>query len=492
MRDLGAEHAQTALDMTMIEGSASSRLASTVARILAQREGEFAVIGLGRSGVAVSKLLHVAGVAVYASDATNSASIESAALVLQADGVVTDSGTHNLDRISRASVVVVSPGVPPSAAPLRVAREAGIPIVSEVEIALRLQPALRYIATTGTNGKTTTTALIGHLLRSLGYDAMDVGNIGTPVSEVGLLRVPPVWASLEMSSFQLHDTPGLLPDVGVLTTLSPDHLDRYPNVEAYYADKRLLFANASVASQWVSTADNADVDSMIAGVVGHHARFSTLRTDVDAYFDHDAGMLHVLGAPLVARERLLLTGDHNVANALAALLAVMLADRVHRSPAARVQLADAIATFRALPNRLEPVADRLGVLWLNDSKATNIASTQVALAGMQRPTIVLLGGRHKGAPYTALLPELARTAKAVLAFGEAGPLIVQDLASALSGRVSVELLTDATLADVVARARVLAVAGDVVLLSPACSSYDMFSDYEDRGRQFASLARHDT
>ncbi len=491
MRDLGAEHTETALTMMMIEGSASSRLASTVARKLAQQEGEFAVIGLGRSGVAVSKLLHGARVAVYASDATCSALTERAAQVLQGVGVATDIGLHDLDRISRASVVVVSPGIPPAAAPLQLARELGIPIVSEVEIALRLQPALRYIATTGTNGKTTTTALIGHLLRSLGYDAVDVGNIGTPVSEIGLLRVPPVWASLEMSSFQLHDTPGLLPDVGVLTTLSPDHLDRYPNVEAYYADKRLLFANASVASQWVSTADSADVDRMLVGVVGHHVRFSTLRRDVDAYFDRETGMLHVLGAPLVARERLLLTGDHNVANALAALLAVMLADRVHRSPAACVQLADAIATFRALPNRLEPVADRLGVLWLNDSKATNIASTQVALAGMSRPTIVLLGGRHKGESYTALVPELARTAKAVLAFGEAGPRIVQDLASPLGARVAVELLGDATFADVVARARVLAVAGDVVLLSPACSSYDMFRDYEDRGRQFASLARND-
>ena len=477
--------------MTMIEGSGSSRLASSVARLLAQRKGEFAVIGLGASGVAVSKLLRAAGVAVYASDATSNASTARAAVALQGDGVVTDVGRHDLDRISRASVVVVSPGVPPAAAPLLIARELDIPIVSEVEIGLRLQPALRYIATTGTNGKTTTTALIGHLLRSLGYDAVDVGNIGTPVSEIGLLRVPPVWASLEMSSFQLHDTPGLLPDVGVLTTLSPDHLDRYATVEAYYADKRLLFANASVASQWVSTADNADVETMLAGIVGHHARFSTLRTDVDAYFDRDAGMLHVLGAPLVARERLVLTGDHNVANALAALLAVMVADRVHRSPAARVQLADAIATFRALPHRLEPVADRLGVLWLNDSKATNVASTQVALAGMSRPTVVLMGGRHKGEPYTALVPELMRTAKAVLAFGEAGPRIVQDLASTLGASVSVELFSDATFADVVARARVLAVAGDVVLLSPACSSYDMFRDYEDRGRQFASLARND-
>ena len=475
----------------MSHDSASPHLASTVARLLSQREGEFAVIGLGRSGVAVSRLLRSIGVAVYASDAVRNDLTVAAAAALQRDGVVTDVGSHDLAHIRRAAVVVVSPGVPPDAAPLRAALDAGIPVVSEVEIALRLQPALRYIATTGTNGKTTTTALIGHLLRALGNAAVDVGNIGTPVSEVGLLSAPPEWASLEISSFQLHDTPGLLPDVGVLTTLSPDHLDRYASVEEYYADKRLLFANASVASHWVSTADNAAVDRMLRGVVGVHHRFSTQRTDVDAYLDRATGMLHVLGEPLVSRERLQLTGDHNVANALAALLAVMIADRVHRSPAARLQLADALASFRALPHRLEPVADRLGVLWLNDSKATNVASTHVALAGMTRPTIVLLGGRHKGEPYSQLVTELLRTARAVLAFGEAAPRIAADLSTALAGHVTFEELPEAPFPQVIARARQLAVAGDVILLSPACSSFDMFRDYQDRGQQFAALARGD-
>ncbi len=475
----------------MSHDSGGPHLASTVARLLAERRGEFAVIGLGRSGVAVSRLLRSIGVAVYASDASRTDITVAAATALQRDGVVTDVGGHDLAHIRRAAVVVVSPGVPPDAPPLRAAHEAGIPVVSEVEIALRLQPALRYIATTGTNGKTTTTALIGHLLRALDLSAVDVGNIGTPVSEVGLLSAPPSWASLEISSFQLHDTPGLLPDVGVLTTLSPDHLDRYPSVAAYYADKRLLFANASVGSHWVYTADNEDVATMLRDVVGVHHRFSTTRTDVEAFLNRDSGMLYVFGEPLVARDKLMLTGDHNVANALAALLAVMIADRVHRSPAARARLAEAVATFRALPHRLEPVADRMGVLWLNDSKATNVASTHVALAGMTRPTILLLGGRHKGEHYTALVPELVRTARTVLAFGEAAPRIASDLATLLSGRVSFEDMGGSTFAQVVARARQVAVAGDVVLLSPACSSFDMFRDYQDRGQQFAALARGD-
>ncbi len=464
-------------------------LASQVARRLAERRGEFAVIGLGRSGTAVTRLLRAAGLSVYASDASSSEATRAAAGLLEDEGAVVQIGGHDLARIAKASVVVVSPGVPPEAAPLVAARAAGVPVVSEVEVALRLQPALRIIATTGTNGKTTTTALVGHLLRALGHDAVDAGNIGTPIAEIGLRKVPPAWASLEMSSFQLHDTPGFLPDVGILTTLSPDHLDRYASVAEYFDDKRRMFANASMSSVWVVSADNEEIARMVDGIAGRVFRFSTRRTDVDAYLDRDTGMLNVLGTPIVSRQRLALAGDHNVANALAALLAVMVADHLHATPGARESLADAIARFRALPHRLEPVADRDGVVWLNDSKATNVASTLVALAGMSRPTVLLLGGRHKGEPYTSLIPELERTGRAVLAYGEATERIAHDLTDALRGRVPVESLGRVLFEDVVARARELAQSGDVVLLSPACSSYDMFANYEERGERFARLAR---
>jgi UDP-N-acetylmuramoylalanine--D-glutamate ligase len=464
-------------------------IAALVARRLAERTGEFAVIGLGRSGMAASRLLRKAGVSVYASDASSSPTVRAAAAELEREGASVDVGLHNLDRIAHAAAVVVSPGVPPEIPPLRVARDLNVPIVSEVEVALRLMPQLRYIATTGTNGKTTTTALVGHLLRALGVDAVDVGNIGTPVSELALRDAPPTWAALEMSSFQLHDTPGILPDVGVLTTLSPDHLDRYTGVHEYYADKKRLFANATVPSRWVTTADNVDVHELVRGVSGHWYHFSTIRRDVDAWFDRERNELHVLGAPLMSRDDIALAGDHNVANVLAALLAVMVADAAHRTPAARATLAKALRSFAALAHRLEPVSDRNGILWLNDSKATNVASTQVAIAGMTRPTVVLLGGRHKGEPYTALAPELLRTARAVLAFGEAGPLVHQDLSPRLDGKVPVELIpAGISFEDVLRRARALAQTGDAILLSPACSSYDMFRNYEERGREFARLA----
>lgn len=472
----------------MSDAPLPQELASLVARRLAEKRGEFAVIGLARSGVAAARLLRAAGLSVYASDASATEEVRAAAAMLDREGASVDVGVHNVQRIAHCSVLVVSPGIPPTAPPIRAARSAGVPVVSEVELALRLQPALRYIAVTGTNGKTTTTALIGHLLRALGHDAADVGNIGTPVSELALMKVPPAWAALELSSFQLHDTPGIMPDVGVLTTLSPDHLDRYASVAEYYADKKRLFTNAVVPSQWVTTADSPEVDALVAGIPGHWHRFSLQRTDVDGYYDRHSGMLQLFGEPLVARKQLSLVGDHNVANALAALLAVMAADPLHRLPSARAQLATAIAAFKALPHRLEPVVDRDGILWLNDSKATNVDSTHVALASMTRPTIVLLGGRHKGESYTALVPELLRTAKAVLAYGEAGALISGDLEAPLHGRVPVEHVGSDSFEQVMTRARALAVAGDAILLSPACSSYDMFNNYEQRGREFARLA----
>lgn len=463
--------------------------AAAVARLLALRTGEAAVLGLGASGGAAARLLRHLGFAVYASESDDRPALHAAAAALRADGVDVSLGGHDLARLARAVLVVVSPGIPPEAPPVAAARAAGVPVVSEVEVALRLMPGLRTIAVTGTNGKTTTTALIGQLLRALGHDAVDAGNIGVPVSALVLRSPQPTWGALELSSFQLHDTPGLRPDVGVLTTLSADHLDRYPGVPAYYADKARLFANAEAQSRWVVSADSADITAMVQGVAGTIARFSVRRTDVDAWYDRAADRLVVDGAPLMAREDVPLLGDHNVANVLAAALAVMRADAAHATPAARARIAEAVRAFVALPHRLQPVAMRDGVRWIDDSKATNVDSTLVALEGMTQPTIVLIGGRHKGEPYTALAEPLARCARAVLCYGEAGELAASQLGAALRDRVPVEWMRDAHFEAVVARATALARAGDAILLSPACSSYDMFANYIERGRRFAALAR---
>ncbi len=445
--------------------------------------GEVAVIGLGRSGSAAAELLVRDGHDVYASDSSDSPEASTIGAKLRELGVRVDTGGHDLARIAAAALVVTSPGVPPLAAALVAARQSGRNIVSEVEIALHYLPELRYIAISGTNGKTTTTALVGRLLRALGHDAPDAGNIGTPLASLALRHQSPSWAALELSSFQLHDTPSLRPTVSVLTNLSPDHLDRYASVADYYADKARLFANSDETSAIVANADDAAVLEMAAAHAGTRWRFSAIGAPVEARYDRDSGMLELLGRPLMQRAELPLLGDHNVANALAAVLAVAMADGAHRTDSGRLAMAEALSSFQALPHRMEPVGEVDNVLWINDSKATNVSSTRVALEGMRRPYVLLLGGRHKGEPYTSLVEPFGQFGRAVLAFGEARDEIVHDLGDFLP----VERL-DTDFEGVLARARAIARPGDAILLSPACSSYDMFHDYEQRGELFKELA----
>jgi UDP-N-acetylmuramoylalanine--D-glutamate ligase len=261
--------------------------------------------------------------------------------------VAVDAGRHDLARIARASLVVASPGVPPDAPPLASARAAHVPIVSEVEIALARLPGVRYIAVTGTNGKTTTTALIAHLLRAIGRRAVAAGNIGMPLAEIALTDPLPEWVALELSSFQLHDTPSVRPDVGVLTNLSPDHLDRYASADAYYADKALLFANANARSVWVLNDDDPAVMAMGGAAAGAHLRFSLRAQDADACLSPDGRELRLSGAPLLDRSEFPLMGDHNVANALAAALAVTAADAAHRERGGGIRAQLAAARRRA-------------------------------------------------------------------------------------------------------------------------------------------------
>lgn len=438
-----------------------------------------AIIGLGKSGVAAARLLAREGVRVYASDASNHPYAGEAAQALNTvPWVDVEIGRHDLTKIRHAVGVVVSPGVPPDAPVLTAARHAGVEIVSELDLGFRalaaFHPGTRSIAITGTNGKTTTTALVAHLLSAAGLPSTTAGNIGRPVTDLAMSDERYQWLSLEVSSFQLHDSPNFAPEVGVLTNLAPDHLDRYPSAEAYYADKRLLFRNASAGDVWVLNGDDRLVLDLAQGAAGRKVLFS-LAQAADASYDTTSRALRLGGESLLERDELHLLGDHNVANALAAALAV------HEAGVPAPLIREGLRSFRALPHRLEPVREVGGVLWINDSKATNIAATTVAVMAMQRPCVLLLGGRHKGEPYTSLAPLLAERCRLVIAYGEAGPLIEQDL----GGTVPLERGT--TFEDVVARARRAAKPGDAVLLSPACSSYDMFKNYEERGATFRRL-----
>ena len=445
--------------------------------------GEIAVIGLGASGTAVARLLVRAGARVYASDAGTGAAVAEAATALHAEGIVAEAGRHDLERIAASACVVVSPGVPPTAPPLSAARAHGVQVISEIEVALRALTGVPYIGITGTNGKTTVTAMIAHLLRALGHETVEAGNIGRPLSAVALEGKRPAWVAIELSSFQLHDTPSVAPTVAVFTNLAPDHLDRYATLEEYYADKDLLFRNATSASLRVVNADDVEVMRRTAAVPGAVKRFSLTDARCEAWYDAAHEQLVLAGAPLLERHLLPLLGAHNIANALAALLAVWHGCPGDQNAAGRAKLAAGLMSFHAITHRLEPVGEVGGVLWVNDSKATNIGAATVALQAMTRPTVLLLGGRHKGERYTAMRNEVTAHAKVVLAYGEAAAMIEADLGP----HVPVERF-GSSFEQVIDRARALAAPGDVVLLAPACSSYDMFTNYEDRGATFRRLA----
>lgn len=432
---------------------------------------EIAVIGLGKSGIAATRLLRREGLPVYASDAGSGAAPEDIEALRQRGATVETKG-HDLARIAKAQLAVVSPGVNPITPARKAAAEAGVPQLAEAELGLLAMPEVRTACITGTNGKTTTTALTGHLLRAGGVAAETAGNIGTPLSAVAIEGKHPEWLAVELSSFQLHDMPGLRPTIGAMTNLAPDHLDAYTSLDEYYADKGRLFQNADGSSVWISNADDARSQEMVRPVPGTHLRFSTTER-ADAWFDRATDQLMLGDLPVAPRSSFPLFGDHNVQNALLAMLVA------HHAGVKPQALAEGLATFAPLPHRMEPVGEVLGVLWINDSKATNVASTEVAVRGLERPFILLLGGRHKGEPYSRLAAAGGGRCKAVVAYGEAGAQVERDLKDHL------KVLRLGSDFDAVLRtAAGLAEPGDAVLLSPACSSYDMFKNYEERGAMF--------
>ncbi len=432
------------------------------------------MLGLGRSGAAATRLLREGGIRVYASDRGETPLLARQREELLALGAEVDLGGHDLPRIERAAGCVVSPGIPPEAPPIAAAHSAGVPVVAEAALGLEAMPGMQYIAVTGTNGKSTTTALVGHLLGHAGYRALAAGNIGMPLCEVAIAPILPEWLAVELSSFQLHDMPVVSAVAGILTNLEPDHLDRYESLAEYFADKARLFRNAEAESLWVINADNPPSMEMTRNVEGRRLHFS-LRGPADGWRDR-GGELRLGRQKLIDREELPLLGDHNVANALAAALAV------HGVGVEIEAIAQGLRTFHGLPHRMEVIRDLDGVTWINDSKATNLASTTVAVAALDRPFVLLLGGRHKGAPYTPLAESLRPGCRAVVAYGESQPMILNDLAAS-----GVPVERGGSFEEVLDRARALARPGDVVLLSPACSSYDMFANYEERGARFREV-----
>ncbi len=441
------------------------------------------VLGLGRSGRAATRLLARAGASVYASDVADTPELRAEAEGLRGPRVEVELGRHGVEKLERCDVLVTSPGIPPGAEVFRTPGVRSLPVISELELAFGFLDA-PVIAVTGTNGKTTTTAWIGTMLERAGLRVGVGGNIGRALSELAAESDAGYeWVVAEVSSFQLAQIDRFKPVIGVFLNLCPDHLDWHVDLEDYYAAKARLFDNAGRDSRWVLNGEDERVMELAAGRPGtaHYFRVASrpavgeegafLATD-DVLAANYAGEQ----VRLVARSELKLLGAHNVANALASAIAAAFAEVP--VPAVR----EGLRGFEPLPHRLQPVAEKDGVLWVNDSKATNVASTRVALQAMDRPVVLLLGGRPKGESFASLLPDLKGRVRAVVAYGEAAAQIESELGDEVT-----LVREDGPFEDVVRRARALTQPGDSALLAPACASFDMFRNYEERGEQFMTL-----
>ncbi len=433
------------------------------------------VVGLGASGLGAAHLLAGQGYEVRAND---QASAEQLALQPEAlpPGTQVSLGGHHPSLLEGVGLVVASPGVPWHLPLLAEAQRRGIEVIAEVELAWRALSEVPLLGITGSNGKSTVTAMLGAILRHAGVRTGVGGNIGPAASE---LARQPGWQAivLELSSFQLEGCTTLRPAVGVLLNLCPDHLDRHPDMATYLAAKARLFARQGPCDLAVLNADDPAVRDL--PVPGQRAHFSLTDTAAAAH----AGGEHLVidGNPLMRRGDLPLLGDHNLANALAAALAAV------RFGIPASAAAEALASFSGLPHRHQLVAERCGVRWVDDSKGTNVGATAAGLAGYPPGTIhLILGGLGKGQDFTPLRGAVTgRVARAYL-IGAAA----EEIAAALAGVVPVARCD--TLEEAVARAAALARPGDTVLLSPACASFDQFRDYAHRGDEFARLAREVT
>lgn len=412
--------------------------------------GPWLVVGLARSGIAAARTLRMHGEQVMAVDAGRPEVPGDLEAQLETDG---------LAQLSDVCAVVKSPGVPRGAAVIAAARERGIPVLGELELGWRLL-ANEFIAVTGTNGKTTTVQLLGQIHREAGLPVAVAGNVGTAVSGlVGRLDAAAV-VVCETSSFQLEDTLAFSPEGAVLLNLAADHLDRHGTLEDYRDAKLRIFARQGGDDVAVAPAD------MVIDALGGGARRVSFGPGGE--LDDRAGYLWWRDEPLIAHDEIRLRGAHNRANAAGAA-AIALARGI---PAEAVRAG--LRGFAGVEHRLEEVAARDGVLYVNDSKATNVASTLVALASFDdAPVHLILGGQAKGQDFSALRGR----AHAVYLIGDA--------AEQLERQVGGERCDD--IATAVARASAAARPGDVVLLSPACASFDQFVDYEARGRAFKAL-----
>ena len=438
------------------------------------------VVGAARSGMAAARLLAEAGAAVFVTDSGPIDEPRRAALSLA--GIAFEEGGHTA-RALDADLVVTSPGVPATAELLVSAGERGLPVYSELEAASWFCRA-PIVAVTGSNGKTTTTSLLGYIFQSTGRPTHVAGNIGHPFSDVAAGAQPDDIVVLEVSSFQLDHVRTFRPHVSVLLNITPDHLDRYGGSMAAYAASKLRICNNQQGDD--ACVFNMDDDTVATGVrkvarpdAPRAYGFSLDEKAGAAGFVRSDEIVLRIGANeevLMQRRELALRGRHNTGNSLAAAVAARIMEV--RSEIVRSSL----ASFEGVPHRLEFVREVNGVRYVNDSKATNVNAVWYALESMSEPVVLIAGGRDKGNDYGPLKELVRDRVRVLIAIGESAAKVESELGNLVESSVSVENMTDA-----VRYASLLARPGECVLLSPACASFDMFRDYEDRGDTFRRL-----
>ncbi|MGA8363637.1 MAG: UDP-N-acetylmuramoyl-L-alanine--D-glutamate ligase [Solirubrobacteraceae bacterium] len=436
-------------------------------------EGPYLVVGLARSGCAAALVLRERGQPTIGVDRGAPEGLDA----LAGAGVELHLAEDGLSLLERASAVIKSPGVPAQAPVIAAARARGLPVLGELEFAWRLLPN-EFVAVTGTNGKTTTVELIGHIHRSAGLPVAVAGNVGAALSGLVGKADPDVTIICEASSFQLEDTLAFAPEAAVLLNIAPDHLDRHATLEDYAAAKLQIFARQTRGDIAVLPADlDVELDIDIWRVSFGPPSIPHGDPRSGSMTLQDDGLIHWQGVPLLPMQEIHLRGRHNIHNAMAAA-AVCLARGIDPD-AVRAGL----RTFAGVPHRLEEIARREDVLYVNDSKATNVASTLVALDSFA-PAVVhlILGGQSKGQDFTPLRDPVERYCQAVYLIGEDATLIASELAG-----MPVPLLECGELEQALEVAVSTARPGDVILLSPACASFDQFADFEARGERFREL-----
>ncbi|MBN1884980.1 MAG: UDP-N-acetylmuramoyl-L-alanine--D-glutamate ligase [Candidatus Krumholzibacteriota bacterium] len=427
------------------------------------------VLGLARSGRAAMRLLSAAGADVLGADEKGGIEGVEGAVCL---------GPFSAELLDGRDEVILSPGIPIDHPIVLAAAERGIPVTGELAFGARFVRA-PIVAVTGTNGKSTTVSMIGAILDAAGIPAIVAGNVGLPLSEVAADLGPDGVCVLEVSSFQLEAAADFRARAAGILNMTPDHLDRYADAEAYYAAKLRIAKNARPDDLFFFNAEDERCRAAAAAFPGETVSFSVRRAlDAGVFLDGDRLVRASAGRreTIMRRGELGVVGTHNVENALAAIAALSWLD----VPAAAI--CRALAGFRGLPHRMELVAVLDGVSWYNDSKATNVEAAVKSLEGLDAPVVLIAGGHDKGGDFTKLLAVRDRLV-AVITIGEAAPLIEE----ALGGRVPVAGAS--VMQRAVETAARTATAGQLVVLSPACASFDQFEDFEHRGEVFRACVR---